>query len=169
MHIAQATFSVLDQVEFVISQIEEDDYSKPVDVFNNSTIGQHFRHTLEFFNCLMVGYNNGVISYDKRGHDKSIEIDKSLAIALINKTKHFIASCDMQKRIKLEVNYGLENKNDVIIDSNMNREVMYNIEHAIHHMAIIKIGLQVMCPYVELPHGFGVAVSTLRYQNDLEV
>jgi len=168
MQIAQATFSILDQVAFVLSQIKDDDYSKPVDVFNNSTIGQHFRHTLEFFNCLIEGYDKGLISYDKRGHDKTIETNKGLAIALIEKAKFFISSCDMQKPIKLEVNYGLENKEDVLINSNMNREVMYNIEHAIHHMAIIKIGLQVICPYVELPHGFGVAVSTLRYYNDME-
>ena len=169
MQIAQATFSILDQVEFVISQIKDEDYSKPVDVFNNSTIGQHFRHTLEFFHCLMQGYDIGVINYDKRSHDKMIETNKELAIALIEKAKGFITSCDMQKLIKLEVNYGLENKEDVIIDSNMHREVIYNIEHAIHHMAIIKIGLQVICPYVALPHGFGVAVSTLRYHNDIEV
>ncbi len=168
MQLSKATFSILDQVEFVIKQINNDDYTKPVDVFNNSTIGQHFRHTLEFFQCLMDGYNTGVVSYDKRNHDKSIEVDKELALAFINKAKAFIAICDMKKPLVLEVNYNMEETVDIPVDSNMGREVTYNIEHAIHHMAIIKIGLQVLCPYVELPHGFGVAISTLRYHKELE-
>ena len=168
MQLSKATFSILGQIEFVINQMKNDDYTKPVDVFNNSTIGQHFRHTLEFFQCLMDGYELGIVSYDKRNHDKSIETDRSLALSFIKKTKDFIANCDMQKPLSLEVNYNLDDREDIVVDSNMGREVTYNIEHAIHHMAIIKIGLQVLCPYVELPYGFGVAISTLRYHNNLE-
>lgn len=168
MQLAQATHSILKQVEFVIEQIEEKDYTKPVDVFNNSTIGQHFRHTLEFFQCLMHGYKKGVVSYDKRNHDKRIENDKVLALQLITETCDFINSCDMGKPLTLEVNYELSGEGDVLVESNMAREITYNIEHAIHHMAIIKIGLKVICPYVELPYGFGVAVSTLRYNNEAE-
>ncbi len=168
MQLSQATCSILNQVESVISQINNEDYTKPVDVFNSSTIGQHFRHTLEFFQCLMDGYESGVVSYDKRNHDKSIETDKGLALAFITNVKAFITGCDMLKPLILEVNYTVEDTDDIIVDSNMGREVTYNIEHAIHHMAIIKIGLQVLCPYVELPYGFGVAISTLRYQNELE-
>ena len=168
MQLSEATFSILDQVESVISQMKNEDYTKPVDVFNNSTIGQHFRHTLEFFQCLMDGYEKGVVSYDKRNHDKSIETNKELALTFIAKTKNFISSCDMQKQLTLEVNYNLQESEDIIVASNMGREVTYNVEHAIHHMAIIKIGLQVLCPYVELPYGFGVAISTLRYHKELE-
>lgn len=40
MQLTQATFSILDQVEAVISQIKKEDYIKPVDVFNNSKIGR---------------------------------------------------------------------------------------------------------------------------------
>lgn len=168
MQLSNATCSMLDQVESVISQIKNEDYTKPVDVFNNSTIGQHFRHTLEFFQCLKDGYEMGVVSYDKRKHDKSIETDKQLALAFISKAKAFISKCDMSKPLRLEVNYTIEDTEDIIIDSNMGREVTYNIEHAIHHMAIIKIGLQVLCPYVKLPFGFGVAISTLRYNKGIE-
>ena len=168
MQLSKATSSILDQVEFVIKQIKNEDYIKPVDVFNNSTIGQHFRHTLEFFQILMEGYENGVVSYDKRGHDKSIETDKKLALDIIEQSREFIKNCDMNKPLSLEVNYNLGTSEDIIVDSNMAREVTYNVEHAIHHMAIIKIGLQVLCPYVELPTGFGVAISTLRYRDTLE-
>lgn len=168
IQLSQAASSILNQMEDVINQMHNDDYKKPVDVFNNSTIGQHFRHTLEFFQCLMDRHETGVVSYDKRNHNKSIETDKALALVFIAKAKEFIISCDMLKPLVLEVNYNIEKGQDICVDSNMGREVAYNIEHAIHHMAIIKIGVQVLCPYVKLPYGFGVASSTLRYNNELK-
>ncbi|MCF6361507.1 MAG: DinB family protein [Cyclobacteriaceae bacterium] len=169
MQLSQATGSILTQIEFVIGQMKNEDYTKPVDVFNNSTIGQHVRHTLEFFQCLMGGYESGVVSYDKRNHDTSIETDKELALTFIINAKKFINSCDMLKPLLLEINYAIDDTEDIIVDSNMGREVTYNIEHAIHHMAIIKIGLRVLCPDVELPYGFGVAISTIRYNKEIEV
>lgn len=168
MQLSEATQAILNQVEFVVHQIKSEDYIKPVDVFNNSTIGQHVRHTLEFFECLMAGYASGKVSYDKRNHDKRIETDKELAILSIQKAKSFIAASNMNKSLQLEVDYNIEGADEIEVSSNMAREVIYNIEHAIHHMAIIKIGLQVLCPYVEIPFGFGVAISTLRYQQELK-
>jgi hypothetical protein len=42
---------------------------------------------------------------------------------------------------------------------------VYNVEHAIHHMALIKVGLKEVCPAVKIPADFGVAVSTVKYLN----
>ncbi len=168
MQLSEATKAILNQVEMVVNQIKDEDYTKPVDVFNNSTIGQHVRHTLEFFECLMAGYEKGIVSYDKRNHDKSIEVDRTLALLTLQKAKSFMAMCNMNKPLQLEVDYNVEGQDEIVVSSNMAREVIYNIEHAIHHMAIIKIGLQVLCPYVELPFGFGVAISTLRYRKDVK-
>jgi len=49
------------------------------------------------------------------------------------------------------------------IKTNALRELAYNIEHAIHHMAIIKIGINEVSPYILLPSAFGVASSTIRH------
>ena len=40
---------------------------------------------------------------------------------------------------------------------------MYNLEHAIHHHALIKVGLKIMTK-IELPESFGVAPSTIQYR-----
>jgi hypothetical protein len=47
----------------------------------------------------------------------------------------------------------------------MARELVYNIEHVVHHMALVKIGLKELLPDLDLPDDFGVAVSTIRYQH----
>ena len=64
----------------------------------------------------------------------------------------------------LEVSYGKTDKDSVKIKSSLERELAYNIEHAIHHMAIIKIAVQTVFPKVKLADNFGVAFSTVRYQ-----
>jgi len=53
------------------------------------------------------------------------------------------------------------------MNSSYFRELQYNIEHAIHHMAIIKIAIGACFTEVELPANFGVAYSTVRYQKQL--
>ena len=163
MKIKEAGENILDQISHVIEQISETDFVKPVEAFNGATIGQHFRHSLEFFLCLMNGSAEGLVSYDKRKHDKNIESNKLLALDVINKVKMFINHCDVNKAIDLQVSYDPNSEVEVIISSNMAREITYNIEHVVHHMALVKIGINEVSPYVTLPPEFGVAISTIKY------
>ena len=163
MEIKEACYNILDQVGAVIDQISDGDFVKPVRAFNGATIGQHFRHSLEFFQCLMNGYAKGIVSYDKRNHDKDIESNKLLALDIINKSKLFIEHCDINKFLNLQVSYDPNSETDVTVASNMAREITYNIEHIVHHMALVKIGIKEVCSYVALPVEFGIAVSTIKF------
>ena len=51
------------------------------------------------------------------------------------------------------------------IATSMQRELVYNYEHCLHHLAIIRIGLSVIQPSLILPNHFGVAPSTLAYRH----
>jgi hypothetical protein len=76
-----AGLTVLTQLADAVGQITEADFRKPSPALSNATIGQHLRHTLEFFVCLEQGYESGIVNYDKRQHDKAIENDKFVALA----------------------------------------------------------------------------------------
>jgi hypothetical protein len=166
MEIKEACENILDQISAVIDQISETDYVKPVQAFNGATIGQHFRHAIEFFQCLMNGYNDGIICYDNRTHDKNIESKKLLAIDLINKAKIFISHCEVNRALDLQVSYDPQSEKMVTVPSNVAREITYNIEHVVHHMALVKIGVKEVCNYVNLPPEFGIAVSTIKYHKN---
>lgn len=148
----------------MVSQLTEEDFIKPVETLGNSTIAQHLRHTLEFFICLERGFEGGVINYDKRAHDKLIETDKLIAISVLNKINEFIQTHRTDKALKLEAAYDLDKEEFITIETNYLRELVYNIEHAVHHMAIMKIGIRETAPYVILAHDFGIAASTIRHQ-----
>ena len=165
MELIVAAHNILGQLEDVLTQIKQHDYARPSSILNKATIGQHVRHTLEFFVCLNDGLNRGIVNYDNRDHDKLIERDKQQALTLIDLIKTQIAQITDNPNLQLEGSYQVEGNSYFIIPTTYHRELAYNIEHAIHHMALIKIGFQDNAPYVQLPAGFGVATSTIRHQS----
>lgn len=159
-----ACYQILNQLEHVVEQIQPQDFCRPSVALSNSTIGQHLRHTVEFFLCLENGFDSGTVNYDKRQHDKLVESDKFLALATLNRIREFVQSVQSDKSLILEVGYDRHTETTIPVTTNYFRELTYNIEHAIHHMAIMKIGVRELAPYVKLADHFGVAVSTVRYQ-----
>lgn len=167
MHLKNACLKILDQLADVTSQIHPPDFYKPIVALGNSTIGQHMRHTLEFFICLEKGLVSGVINYDEREHDKLIESDKFIAMAALEKIKQFVGNPQQERTLTLEVGYD-DTESFVVMPTNIMRELVYNIEHAVHHMALIKIGIKQSASYVKLPADFGIAASTMRFKESVE-
>ncbi len=166
-NLISAALTLLDQLEDSIRQTKAEDFSKSSGILNNSSVGQHVRHTLEFFLCLIDAVPSRLLDYDKRNHDKFIEEDKKLALSVLVSIREFITKNTQNFEIDLIVNYDLERELNTSISSNFYRELAYNIEHAIHHMALIKIGIKDICPYVKIDNSFGVASSTIRYQKQV--
>lgn len=164
MQLNNACLAILDQLAGVVQQMAEKDFCKPSKTLSNSTVGQHLRHTIEFFICLEKGFGKGLVNYDKREHDKLIESDKFLALAALERIKEFVSSQHSDKVLQLEVGYNRDSEECLTISTNYFRELTYNIEHAVHHMAIMKIGIREVSDYVKIPTDFGIAVSTIRYQ-----
>jgi uncharacterized damage-inducible protein DinB len=155
---------LLDQLKEIIRNCNSEDFSKPLPVLSDSTFGQHVRHTLEFFLCLFDAKNSGLINYDNRKHDQFIETDTALAISVIESIQKFLSEQKEDFAISFEANYTLNEGETHRMASSFNRELAYNIEHAIHHMALLKVAVKHSLKYIELPENFGVATSTIRYQ-----
>jgi uncharacterized damage-inducible protein DinB len=164
MQLKNACLDILDQLAGVVRQLDEKDFYKPSKTLSNSTVGQHLRHTIEFFICLEQGFKKGLVNYDKREHDKLIESDKFLALSAIERIKEFVSHQNEDQVLQLEVGYERDSDTCLTISTNYLRELTYNIEHAVHHMAIMKIGIREVAGYITLPADFGIAVSTIRYK-----
>ncbi|MBK8289972.1 MAG: DinB family protein [Flammeovirgaceae bacterium] len=161
----EAGSTILKQLVDIVTTINEEDFRKPSAALSNSTVGQHLRHTLEFFICLEQGYELGVVNYDKRIHNKAMENDKHIALHTLHQIQEFVTENQIDKPLKLEVGYKPDSEETMVIATNYLRELTYNIEHAVHHMAIMKIGIREVAGYINLPIDFGVAVSTIRYKD----
>ena len=164
MSLHQSAINLLNQVNSVVDQLTDQQYKQAIPVLSHSSIGQHVRHSLEFFICLMDGRNVQKLNYDNRKHDAFIEQETALAGSVIASIIAFLKKNDKDSPLMMEANYAIDENETVQIPSTFYRELAYNIEHTIHHMALIKIGIKNAFPEVKLPEHFGVASSTVRYQ-----
>lgn len=163
MELTKACSNILNQLTDLVHQIQDEDFIKPIEALSNSTIGQHLRHTLEFFLCLQQGFEGGSINYDKRARDRGIEKDKYVALSVISQIKLFVIGLG-DKPLRLEVGYDPVKNHFITVETTAARELVYNIEHTVHHMAMMKIGIRELADYVQLPPDFGIATSTIRYK-----
>lgn len=155
---------VLDQLVVVLEQMKADHYALNIQILNAS-VSQHVRHILEFYICLFDGLQSGIINYDKRKRDPRIENDKAFTLELINEIKENIDNQTLNDDLSLDLKYGEEAEDIIRLSTNFYRELAYNIEHTIHHLAIIKPAIIEHFNYVALPEHFGIASSTVRFVN----
>ena len=161
MLLHQPIRDVFNQLEEALRQLSDKEYMAPSKVLFNATIGQHVRHIIELFQCLEKGYDEGTVNYEKRKRDYQIETDKDLAIILLQRIVRNMNKPD--KQLCLEAEDYQEDVMTVTIDSNYYRELAYNLEHTIHHMALVKVGVNDVSA-ICLPDAFGVAYSTIKYR-----
>lgn len=163
----RACGTILDQLSDAVQQLTDAEFAQPSATLGGSSIGQHLRHTLEFFMCLEQGYDQGLVNYDRRAHDTKIETSKPTALLVMEGIRRFIFNQVQDKPLRLELGYDLNSEEQVAVQTNYFRELTYNIEHAVHHMAIMKIGIREVARHVLIPPDFGVAASTLRYRGEV--
>lgn len=161
MHLQQSIQSVFVQISQSLEQLSCEQYSRPSKILFGATIGQHVRHVIELFICLENGYSTGTVNYEKRKRDYSIETNKDLAASLL---QSIYLTLDKENRdLILESAYDEHSDKTIDIPTNYFREIVYNLEHTVHHMALIRVGITEVSN-IELPNGFGVASSTIKYR-----
>ena len=148
----------LNELSDLLSQLSNQDYSKPCNELSNSSIGQHTRHIVELFQCLENQYETGCVNYDNRLRNYEIETDVPTALNAIITILKSIEKPNKVLFLKQKMD------NDVLnIETNYERELLYNLEHCIHHQALIKVAVLQM-NHLEINENFGVARSTIEYR-----
>jgi hypothetical protein len=153
MQLQQAVNSVFRQLSGSLQELSH--------TLNGNTIGQHVRHIVELFQCLETGYGTGIVNYEKRKRDPMIENNKKLAQELLSDIYSNLNKSN--KELELEAIYDEMETEPVFISTNYFREVAYNLEHTIHHMALIRVGVSEVSRLI-LPDNFGIATSTLKHR-----
>ncbi|MFM7015451.1 MAG: DinB family protein [Bacteroidota bacterium] len=157
-----STEKTFGQLKLLLSNLNNDDYSRPLVMLTNNTVGKHVRHIIEMYHCLMAACETGVLDYDKR--ERNIEIENNISVAVEN-LDHILVSISNTENHTLSLNtyYDFYDTAPEVIPTNFHRELAFALEHCIHHMAIIRIAVESNFSYVTIAPEFGVATSTLRY------
>ncbi len=164
MNCKQGTQIIADQIREVLARIDTDFYTLPLGIFNDSTIGQHFRHIIDFYGCLCRGLTDGLIDYAHRARDHQIEISPQYAAKVLDEHLQCILQFDESQPLDVLGDFSSElEEQRPLLRSTLGRELMYAYDHAVHHLAMIKMGLKSIDRDASLSQEIGVAPSTLRY------
>jgi hypothetical protein len=148
----------LDELVDLLNQLSEKEYSKSCFELSGASIGEHTRHIVEMFQCLNQNYDSGIVNYDKRERNVLIQTNTDFAVQMILDVKNSI----QKENKKLDLQQMIDGS-AIKIQSNYFRELLYNLEHCIHHQALIKVAV-LKYENVAVDENFGVARSTVEYR-----
>lgn len=164
MKLQDVSIEILSQLMDMTKQFSKEEYTRSLDLLSANSVGRHLRHILEFYDLAIRAGITGRINYDERERNLELENDPSQAIS---KMKELIVHMRMMKDdmvLKLEASYSSDASKDIRITTTFYRELLYNVEHAVHHMAIMAIAVKIDFRHVSLPGNFGIAYSTVKHK-----
>ena len=130
-------------------------------------IGPHLRHIIEHYEALLSGIDHGVIDYDNRSRDRSIEHDPALARArceaLAGGLTHRLDR-PWPETIAVAFDGGVAGDDRFVSGSTPLRELLFVAGHAVHHYALLRLVLKQRG--LNLPESIGKAAATIRYERE---
>jgi uncharacterized damage-inducible protein DinB len=160
MQAKTALLHTIHQITDLLDQLEAHEYRRPLPEYNGSTLGQHFRHILEFFICLKKGLPEGVVDYASRERNLLYEDSPGIAKAALESFAETLERLEPEQNLLFVAEFG--NQERPAYQSTLGRELAFVYDHAIHHLAIIKIGLHCQFPHIQTDRDLGVSPSTIK-------
>lgn len=158
--------SVFGQMDRLLEQLSAQAYASPLPLFEGSSLGQHFRHIINFAECLLRGYREGSpVDYAARHRDLVLERQPEQVRAAIARLVRQMDAVPEEATVHVRADFFGADQLEArpVVQSTFGRELMFVHDHAIHHLAMIKMAIRTCFPEVQLDPAFGVAPATLKY------
>ena len=165
MNLKKDSEGIIKQVCDLLERMDDEMFTQPLEVFSDSSIGTHIRHIHGFYACLVQGAASGSINYDKRERDLRIQTETTYCNINFCSLIPYISKLDLDQ--KVSIHQGMNADKSEAVSSSIGRELIYTFEHALHHLAIIKMGLRVHFPDFQVDKNLGVAPSTIEYRQSI--
>jgi len=147
----------------LLEHISDKEYTTSIVHLNQSTIGKHVRHITEFFSCFLNGINANKINYDLREREEKLETNKTYTIETLQRISDEISTHFNQSDILFEYNFSSDSTQSSSLLSSTLRELIFCLDHSIHHQALIKVALIELKKEYLVKENFGMAYSTIRH------
>jgi uncharacterized damage-inducible protein DinB len=148
----------------LLAELRPELYTVCSDSALNSTVGAHFRHNIDHFECFLDGLASGKTDYDHRERDETVESEPSAAVErmeLIIERMQQLRPEDLTRRLDVKMDSGSDT-DEPWSQSTARRELQFLVSHTVHHYALIAVICRTNGAVPEAD--FGVAPSTLRYR-----
>jgi len=142
----------------LLKQLNTQQYNQKIIYLGNASIGGHTRHIIELLECVLHGYDSASVDYVNRIRNLSLETDLQFAARELD----MLTAKIMRPDRKMKLITG--DPQQELVYTSFYREIVYNAEHTVHHLALIKVALREMGLNITDEH-FGMAASTIKYQS----
>ncbi len=154
----------LSQISAILEQLQLLSKDKRNYLYQDLNIGNHVRHVIDHCIAVKDGISSGRIDYNNRNRGTHIESKSQQALNALNEFAKWVNNCeqnctDKEMLIKSEIDC-LQTRNQEF-KSSLSRELLYLINHTIHHAA--HIGLICKHQEVEIPLHTGMAPCTMSF------
>ncbi len=154
----------LQSLSKLVLNLTDEQYNKKVTHLGNSSIGGHTRHIIELLQCAIDGYSTGSVDYVNRKRNLLLESNRIFALSVLQQLHNFSKVPD--KKLNLVAEQIDDTAELTNVTTTYYREVLYNTEHTIHHLALIKVAIiDMQLDLVDT--NFGMAYSTIKYKATL--
>ena len=150
------------QVSDILDAVHALPEDKALTFYQGSNAGKHIRHVLDHLLTFIPSIESGVLDYNRRNRESTVETDWKAAQAQLDdilKTLETLPISEQPLKVISEIDFCEES--DQHFTSNVPREVLYLVNHTVHHVAYIK--LLAANHDIILPEHIGVAPATATY------
>jgi hypothetical protein len=129
----------LQSLSNLLNILDDNQYTRNNRLLGNASIGGHTRHIIELLKCAVDGYSTGKVDYINRSRNLSLESERITAMRELENLKSLIIKADRELKLAVE-----SQAPPVYVSTTFSREIVYNTEHTIHHLALIRVALREM-------------------------
>ena len=157
-----ALANALEQLNDILVALEQMPGQLADNVYTEANVGQHMRHVFDHMLAIKLAIAEGLVDYDKRDRGNEVETDRLMASQQLSLLRLWIQTEDFDNhKVAVASEIDCENTQRMRFDSNLNREILYVINHTIHHAAHIKLVLAQFG--INLPAHIGIAPGTASF------
>ena len=132
MNCKQGTEIIICQMVELLGKLPGETYSRPLQLFNGSSIGQHFRHIVDFYGCLNKGAAAGRLDYADRQRDTRIETEPMYAASVLQDLFEKMRDLDEGLMLEVVADFSADlNEARPVVPTSVGRELMYAYDHAV--------------------------------------
>jgi hypothetical protein len=168
MNSKQGNAAIITQIRLLLDQLPQPAYTLPLEVLHGSSVGQHFRHILDFYQCLLRDIPSGTVNYAHRDRNPLMESLPEAAGEMFEKLSNAIQDLDDSGPLTVLGDFSAQVEDDQrpALHSSVGRELMYAHDHAVHHLALIRIGIKEAAPGIGFDPHLGYAPATVQHRTE---
>ncbi len=160
LELHKTTQLLLMQLIGMLENFPDQHYRKSLEVIADASVANNVCSIISKYEHLIQGMEKGTVEYLKSEHQGEVLLKKSYAIERLRFVLHILDKWPETAKIKVVSTLGSLESCKLNAPSTYGRELLHCLEFTVHHMVVVKTGVYIQWPEVEIPRNFGMVAES---------